>query len=97
MINEYYTIKDVAKKWNVSERWVKELCAQGKIDGAVQFGRAWAVPKDAGVCSAGAAEAVSAGALSPKKGRPQPDSRTVSAKSIVIILIAAFMHDPSQS
>ncbi len=47
MINEYYTIKEVTKKWNVSERWVRELCAQGKIDGAVRFGRAWAVPQDA--------------------------------------------------
>lgn len=47
MINEYYTIKEAAEKWNLSERWVRSLCAQGKIDGAVQFGRAWAIPQDA--------------------------------------------------
>jgi hypothetical protein len=47
MINDYYTIKEAAEKWNLSERWVRSLCSQGKIDGAVQFGRAWAIPQDA--------------------------------------------------
>lgn len=47
MINEYYTIKEAAEKWNLPERWVRSLCAQGKIDGAVKFGRAWAILQDA--------------------------------------------------
>ena len=45
MINDYCTIKEAAEKWNLSERWVRSLCAQGKIEGAVQFGRAWAIPQ----------------------------------------------------
>jgi len=40
MINKYNSIKEAAEKWILSERWVRSLCAQEKIDGAVQFGRA---------------------------------------------------------
>lgn len=47
MINDYYTIEEMSEKWGLTERWVRNLCAQGKIDGAVQFGRAWAIPQDA--------------------------------------------------
>ncbi|MDD3415443.1 MAG: helix-turn-helix domain-containing protein [Lachnospiraceae bacterium] len=47
MVNEYYTIKEAAENWNLTERWVRSLCAQGKIKGAVQFGRVWAIPQDA--------------------------------------------------
>lgn len=47
MFEQYYTIKKVAEKWNLSERWIRSLCARGKIDGAVQFGRIWAIPQDA--------------------------------------------------
>lgn len=46
-MNGYSTIKDTADRWKVSVRWVQELCAQGKIDGAVKFGHAWAIPDDA--------------------------------------------------
>lgn len=47
MSEEYMTIKQTADKWGMSERWVRKLCSQGKIEGVVQFGRAWAIPKDA--------------------------------------------------
>lgn len=43
---DYMTVKQVAKKWEVTPRRVQVLCAQGKVPGAVQFGVGWAIPKD---------------------------------------------------
>lgn len=47
MDEKYRTIKETAQEWGMSERWVRKLCATGKIDGVVQFGRAWAIPESA--------------------------------------------------
>lgn len=43
----YLTVKQVAEKWKISDRRVRALCAQGKIDGAFQDGRLWKIPVDA--------------------------------------------------
>jgi len=43
----YLTIKQVAEMWGVSTRRVQILCAEGKIEGAIKFGRDWAIPNDA--------------------------------------------------
>lgn len=43
----YLTVKQVAEKWKISDRRVRALCAQGKIDGAFQDGRLWKIPIDA--------------------------------------------------
>lgn len=44
---DYVTIKDIAGLWGISPRRVQLLCAKKRIDGAVKFGRDWAIPKDA--------------------------------------------------
>ncbi len=44
---EYLKIEQIAKKWNISVRRVQLLCSEGKIEGAVRFGRAWMIPKNA--------------------------------------------------
>lgn len=41
------TVKDAAQRWNVTERLVQRLCAEGRIEGAVKFGRSWGVPVNA--------------------------------------------------
>lgn len=41
---EYMTIKQASEKWNVSARRIQVLCAEGRLDGAVRFGRQWAIP-----------------------------------------------------
>lgn len=43
----FITAKDAAEKWNMSVRNIQNLCAAGKLDGAVKFGNAWAIPEDA--------------------------------------------------
>ena len=43
----FLTVKEVAEKWGISDRRVRVLCAQGKIEGAYQEGRGWKIPVDA--------------------------------------------------
>lgn len=47
MIQGYTTIKVVSEKWGITPRRIQILCSEGKIPGAVKFGRDWAIPKDA--------------------------------------------------
>ncbi|HEX3028197.1 MAG TPA: DNA-binding protein [Clostridia bacterium] len=44
MLN-YITVKQAADKWRISERRVQKLCEENRIDGAVRFGHALAIPK----------------------------------------------------
>lgn len=41
------TAAEAARKWNISERRVRLLCAQGRIPGAYHDGRAWSIPSEA--------------------------------------------------
>ena len=43
-MNEYLTIKQVSEKWNITPRRIQVLCSTGRIEGAVKFGRDWAIP-----------------------------------------------------
>ena len=43
----FMTVKEAAEKWNISDRRVRILCAEGKIPGAYQQGRAWKIPANA--------------------------------------------------
>ena len=43
----YIQIKEAAKKWEIGERRINELCLNGRIKGAVKFGNTWAIPEDA--------------------------------------------------
>jgi len=44
---DYMTTRKASEIWDITQRRVQVLCAQGKIQGAVLFGNAWAIPKDA--------------------------------------------------
>ena len=43
----FQTVAQAAEKWNISERRIRVLCAEGKIPGAMQEGRGWKIPLDA--------------------------------------------------
>lgn len=43
----YISVADAAKKWNLSERSVRNYCAIGKIPNAVLAGKTWRIPEDA--------------------------------------------------
>ncbi len=44
---EYLNITETANKWGISTRRLQTLCANGKIEGATRFGKAWMIPKTA--------------------------------------------------
>lgn len=44
---EYISVKEAAKKWNLSDRSVRNYCANGKIPGAILHGNAWEIPEAA--------------------------------------------------
>ncbi len=46
MNKEFYTVNEIAEKWKLTPRWIRMLYSTGKIAGAVQFGKSWAIPKD---------------------------------------------------
>ncbi len=44
---KYLSVTETAKKWNLSERSVRNYCAHGKIDGAFLTGKTWNIPENA--------------------------------------------------
>ena len=43
----FLSVKEVARKWNVSVRWVNQYIQEGRVPGVERFGKSWAVPEDA--------------------------------------------------
>lgn len=41
---EYMTTKEAEKKWNISERRIRQLLQDGRIAGAVKIGNSWNIP-----------------------------------------------------
>lgn len=44
---KYLSVRDTAKKWNLSERSVRNYCALGKVEGAFLTGKTWNIPVNA--------------------------------------------------
>jgi len=44
---QYLSAAEAAKKWKISERSVRNYCAQGRVAGAVLNGKTWQIPADA--------------------------------------------------
>ena len=44
---EFMTTKGAVKKWNISERRIRQLLQDGRIEGAVKNGNSWNIPVDA--------------------------------------------------
>lgn len=44
---KYLSVASVAKKWNISERSVRNYCANGRVDGAILKGKTWNIPENA--------------------------------------------------
>lgn len=43
---EYMTIQEASTKWGITPRRIQVLCAEGRLEGAVKFGRQWAIPAE---------------------------------------------------
>ena len=44
---EYLSVAKMAEKWGISERSVRNYCAQGRIAGVKLIGKTWYIPEDA--------------------------------------------------
>lgn len=43
----YLSVKEIAGKWKISERSVRNYCQQGRIPGVTLIGKTWSIPDDA--------------------------------------------------
>ena len=43
-MNGYISVREAAKRWDISERQVQKLCAEGRLVGLTRFSNAWAIP-----------------------------------------------------
>ena len=43
---EFMTTKEASEKWNISERRIRKLLKEGRIEGAVKNGNSWNIPID---------------------------------------------------
>ena len=43
----YFSVAEIAKKWNMSERSVRNYCAKGRVAGAFLAGKTWKIPENA--------------------------------------------------
>ena len=46
-VKKYENVSHFAKEWNLSERSIRNYCANGRIDGAILKGKTWFIPIDA--------------------------------------------------
>ena len=46
MVN-FITLKEASEKWGISERRIRILCVNGRIEGASKIGPMWVIPVDA--------------------------------------------------
>ena len=42
----YLSVTEIAKKWNISERSVRNYCAHGRVQGAFLTGKTWNIPEN---------------------------------------------------
>ena len=43
----YLSVAEIAKKWSISERSVRNYCAHGRVQGAFLTGKTWNIPENA--------------------------------------------------
>ncbi len=44
---KYMSSKEASEKWRISDRRIRVLCNEGRIEGAIKIGRNWSIPTDA--------------------------------------------------
>ena len=44
---KHLSVTEIAKKWNISERSVRNYCAHGRVQGAFLTGKTWNIPENA--------------------------------------------------
>ena len=45
-MDNFMTIKEASEKWGISERRIRTLCTEGRIEGATKIGPLWTIPSE---------------------------------------------------
>ena len=45
-LEDFISVQEAADKWDITVRQVQKICSEGKIPGAIHFGRSWAIPRE---------------------------------------------------
>lgn len=43
----YILVHEAAKRWGITERHVRRLCKEDRIEGAIKMGTIWIIPENA--------------------------------------------------
>lgn len=43
----YFSISQMSDKWGISQRRIRTLCVEGRIEGAFKMGAYWSIPENA--------------------------------------------------
>lgn len=43
---DFMTVNEASELWGICNRRIVTLCNEGRIDGAVKFGKSWAIPRN---------------------------------------------------
>lgn len=44
---KYISLREASEKWQISDRRIRVLCSEGRVEGAIKIGRNWSIPEDA--------------------------------------------------
>lgn len=45
-MDQFVTLKEASEKWGISERRIRILCTEGRINGATKMEPMWVIPTD---------------------------------------------------
>ena len=41
------SVKEASERWNITERWIQNLCEEGRSEGVLRFSWSWMIPTEA--------------------------------------------------
>lgn len=44
----YFSVSQMSEKWGISQRRIRTLCMEKRIEGAFKMGAYWSIPENAG-------------------------------------------------
>ena len=45
-VSDYKSVNEYAEEWGLTPHRIRTMCSEGKIAGAIKFGRDWPIPQD---------------------------------------------------
>lgn len=72
----YLSVEETVREMGCTDGWVRHLCREGELKGAIRFGqRAWLIPEAAAKAAKGGLSSRSSGQRAKKSPAPKPKKR----------------------